>query len=69
MRSKAFPNIETANTFYKTITILSDGEAASVVLGALAPVVLPSRADSDESKFYSIMLAARMAAVKKCNPH
>ena len=53
-----FPNIETANTFYKSVTILADGETASVVVGTTAPVVLTSRA-------YSIAMAARMAAAKK----
>jgi phosphate butyryltransferase len=57
-----FPNIETANTFYKCVTILAGGKTASVVVGADAPVVLPSRADEDDSKFYSIALAARMAS-------
>jgi len=60
-----FPNIETANTFYKSVTILSHGTSASVVVGASAPIVLASRADSDDSKFYSIVLAARMAASRK----
>jgi len=60
-----FPNIETANTFYKSVTILAHGKCASVVVGTSAPVVLPSRADDDDSKFYSIVLAARMASQKK----
>jgi phosphate butyryltransferase len=57
-----FPNIETANTFYKSTTLLAKGTAASVVVGTTAPVVLTSRADDDDSKFYSIVLAARLAA-------
>jgi phosphate butyryltransferase len=57
-----FPNIETANTFYKCCTILARGRAASLVVGTSAPVILTSRADDDDSKFYSIVLAARLAA-------
>ncbi len=57
-----FPNIETANTFYKSATILAHGTCASVVVGTLAPVVLSSRADDDDTKFYSIVMAARMAS-------
>ncbi len=57
-----FPNIETANTFYKCSTLLAKGMAASMVVGTTAPVVLTSRADEDESKFFSIVLAARIAA-------
>jgi phosphate butyryltransferase len=57
-----FPNIETANTFYKSLTVLAHGKSASVMIGGKAPAVITSRADSDDSKFYSIVLAARMAA-------
>jgi len=56
-----FPNIETANTFYKCATLLAHGKTASIVVGTTAPVVLTSRADEEDSKFYSIVLAARMA--------
>jgi phosphate butyryltransferase len=59
-----FPNIETANTFYKSLTLFANGNSASVVVGAKAPAVLTSRADDDDSKFYSILLAARMASHK-----
>jgi phosphate butyryltransferase len=57
-----FPNIETANTFYKCVTLLASGKSASILVGTAAPVVLSSRADDDESKFYSIVMAARMAS-------
>ena len=59
-----FPNIETANTFYKSTILLARGTAASMLVGTNAPVVLTSRADDDDSKFYSIVLAAKMAAKK-----
>ena len=59
-----FPNIETANTFYKSTTLLARGTAASIVVGTTAPVVLTSRADSDDSKFYSLVLASKMAIEK-----
>lgn len=57
-----FPNIETANTFYKSTTLLAKGTAASIVVGTTAPVILTSRTDEDDSKFFSIVLAARLAA-------
>ncbi|MEM3342055.1 MAG: phosphate acyltransferase [Thermoplasmata archaeon] len=56
-----FPNIETGNAFYKACTILGKGEIAGVVTGALAPVILTSRADSEKSKHYSMLLALLMA--------
>lgn len=54
------PNIETANTFYKSLTQLANGKLAAIVTGATCPCVLTSRGDSDESKFFSIALAAIM---------
>ena len=51
------PNIETGNVFYKLLTILGNAEVAGVILGAAVPVVLTSRADSDNSKFLSIATA------------
>lgn len=55
------PNIEAGNMLYKSITYLSSGEVAGVVMGAKVPIVVTSRADSDVSKLNSIMLAAIIA--------
>ena len=51
------PNIETGNVFYKLLTILGNALVAGVILGASVPVVLTSRADSENSKFLSIATA------------
>ena len=51
------PNIETGNVFYKLLTVLGDARVAGVILGASAPVVLTSRADSEDSKYLSIISA------------
>lgn len=51
------PNIESGNIFYKLLTILGNTQVAGIVLGAKAPIVLTSRADSDQSKFLSIAAA------------
>lgn len=59
-----FPNIEASNVFFKSITKFAHGSLAAMVTGATAPCVLTSRADSEESKFYSIALAAVMAGKK-----
>ncbi|MGB4606964.1 MAG: phosphate butyryltransferase [Tissierellia bacterium] len=50
------PNIEAGNVMYKTLTYLADSKNAGIILGARAPIVLTSRADSDEAKLYSILL-------------
>ncbi|MFO7888788.1 MAG: phosphate acyltransferase [bacterium] len=56
-----FPNFETANTFYKSMTLLAQGTAASILVGSTDPIALTSRADSIDSKFYSIIFAAHLA--------
>jgi len=52
------PRIEAGNVFYKTMMFLANAKSASVIAGAQKPIVLTSRADSTESKYYSIALAA-----------
>jgi phosphate butyryltransferase len=54
------PNIETGNSFYKLLTVLGKTKVAGIILGACAPVVLTSRADSEESKFLSIITALKV---------
>jgi Phosphotransacetylase len=57
-----FPNIESANVFYKSNTQLCSGvKTAAIVAGAKAPCVLSSRADSIDTKLNSIALAALTA--------
>ncbi|HES59577.1 MAG TPA: bifunctional enoyl-CoA hydratase/phosphate acetyltransferase, partial [Caldithrix sp.] len=51
------PNIESGNIFYKLLTVLGNAQVAGIVLGAKTPIVLTSRADSDQSKFLSIAAA------------
>ncbi len=51
------PNIEAGNIFYKLLTVLGNALVAGVVLGASVPVVLTSRADSENAKFLSIATA------------
>ena len=57
-----FPNIEAGNSFYKSVTQIAKGRLAAIVAGTAAPCVLTSRADDEDSKFLSIVLAASMAA-------
>lgn len=52
-----FPNIDAGNAFYKTSVYLANATVAGVVLGALSPIVLTSRADDLSTKYYSILLA------------
>jgi phosphate butyryltransferase len=56
------PQIESGNVFYKSMMFLANAKSASVIAGARKPIVLTSRADSKESKFYSIALAQLIAS-------
>ncbi|MEL7646586.1 MAG: phosphate butyryltransferase [Sedimentibacter sp.] len=51
------PNIEAGNVLYKSLTYFAGAENAGIILGAKAPIVLTSRADSDVAKLNSIALA------------
>ena len=56
-----FPNIESANVFFKASTHLCKGELAAMVMGTKVPCVLTSRGDSSLTKLYSIALACLAA--------
>ena len=50
-----FPNIESANVFWKTNSKLADGvRQAGMLVGTTAPCILASRADSVDTKLNSI---------------
>lgn len=50
-------DLEAGNTFYKTVSFFGKARMAAMVTGTKRPVVVASRADSAESKFYSLILA------------
>ncbi len=52
-----FPDIQAGNVFYKTITLFGKAKMAGILVGTSAPIVVTSRADSSESKYYSLALA------------
>jgi phosphate butyryltransferase len=52
------PGIEAGNILYKTLGFFTDSKLAAVILGAKSPIVLTSRADSENAKLNSIYLAA-----------
>jgi len=51
------PDIEAGNIFYKTLALLANARTAGILCGTMAPVVVPSRGDSTETKFNSILFA------------
>ncbi|MDN5352641.1 MAG: phosphate butyryltransferase [Clostridiales bacterium] len=56
------PAIETGNVLYKALNFIAGAESAGVIVGATAPVILTSRADSDATKLNSIALAVLMSS-------
>ena len=59
-----FPDIEAGNTFYKTLTLFGGATVAGMLVGTSAPVVVTSRADTADSKFYSLATACLKAINK-----
>ncbi len=51
------PDIEAGNAFYKSMTLFAGARSAGMLCGASHPVVVPSRGDSAEAKFNSVLLA------------
>jgi len=59
------PTIEVGNGIGKAMTYMAGAESAGVIMGAKAPIVLVSRADSAETKFFSIALGSVISAATK----
>jgi phosphate butyryltransferase len=54
-----FPELTSANVFWKTVhRFVKGAKLAGIVAGAKVPIVLMSRADSSETKYLSLVLAA-----------
>ncbi len=54
------PDLNSGNILYKSLIFLGNSTSAAVVMGALVPIVLTSRADSEKSKLMSIALASAL---------
>lgn len=58
------PNIEAGNILYKSLVYFANAKVGGVIAGAKAPIVLTSRADSAESKLFSLALAIKSSAIE-----
>lgn len=58
------PNVEAGNILYKSLVAFANAKVAGIVLGANFPIVLTSRADSEDTKLNSILLAAASVSSK-----
>lgn len=59
------PGIDAGNVLYKSLTCFAGLDLASIVVGATVPLIIPSRADSERTKIYSIALALLAARAKE----
>src|SRR5579859_2146115 len=59
------PDLEAGNMLAKQLTFMAGADAAGVVLGAKAPIILTSRADSERTRLASCAVAARLAMRKE----
>jgi phosphate butyryltransferase len=55
------PNFESANIFYKGLALFAGAQMGGLLQGTEKPVVLTSRSESIDSKFYSIAMACVIA--------
>lgn len=56
------PSLDAGNILYKALTVFAGAESAGILAGARVPVVLTSRADSEEVKIAALGLALRVAS-------
>jgi len=55
------PDLEAGNMLAKQLSFLAGADAAGVVIGARAPIILTSRADSERTRIASCAIAVLMA--------
>jgi phosphate butyryltransferase len=55
------PNMEAGNMVAKELTFLTRAKAGGIVVGALVPVILASRANSEKARLASCAIAVKMA--------
>jgi len=58
-------NIDAANVLYKALVFLGGAKITGLIVGASAPVILTSRADSSEAKLVSVAIGVLMANTGK----
>ena len=62
------PDLESGNMLFKALDHLAGAHSAGVVLGAKMPIILTSRADSEESRIASCALAVLLAHHYRVSP-
>ena len=60
------PNIEAGNILVKSLVFLAQARSCGIITGARVPLVVTSRAESSEAKYYSILLALALGENGYC---
>ena len=55
------PNIETGSGIYKAMALFVKAKTAGILTGGTVPVAMPSRCDSPNNIFYSLMLGSYLS--------
>ncbi len=55
------PDLESGNIFVNSLLILAQARSCGVIAGARVPLVVTSRAESSEAKYYAILLALALS--------
>ncbi len=55
-----FPSLESSNPFYKGLMLFAGGELAGLIRGTEKPVIVMSRSESVQSKYFCIALSCLM---------
>jgi phosphate butyryltransferase len=56
-----FPSLESSNPFYKGLMLFANGKLAGLIRGTQKPVIVMSRSESEQSKYFCIALSCLMA--------
>jgi phosphotransacetylase len=62
------PDLEAGNILAKQLSFLANADSAGLVLGARAPIILTSRADSVRSRIASCAVAVLVALARRSKP-
>ena len=62
------PELEAGNMLAKQLSFLAGADGAGIVMGALVPIILTSRADSQRTRIASCALAVLVARKRIANP-
>jgi phosphate acetyltransferase len=61
------PDLEAGNMLAKSLTFLAGADAAGIVLGARAPIILTSRADAELTRLASCAVGVLVAAARRAS--